>query len=144
MEKFEVPIQIRWADIDANAHLRHSAYYDYGASMRMTALHKLGITLEKLKDECLGPILFREEALFRKEIKLEDHITIDIQLVKLKPNGQRWSLRHHIRKSDGTVAAIINIDGAWMDIRKRKLAEPNEYMKSIWNDCPRSDDFSEL
>ena len=137
-------VQMRWADIDANAHLRHSAYFDYGASARMELLNKLGITLQIMKEQGIGPILFREEALFRKEIKLEDQITIDVEMVKLRPNGQRWSLRHHIRKSDGTVAAIINIDGAWMDIRKRKLAEPNEFMKSIWKDCPRSDDFSEL
>jgi len=144
MEKFEVSIQIRWADIDANAHLRHSAYYDYGASVRMMALNQLGVTLESLKEKGLGPILFREEALFRKEIKLEDKITMDVELVKNIPSGQRWSLRHHIRKADGTLAAIINIDGAWMDIHKRKLAEPSEFMKTIWKDCPRSTDFQEL
>lgn len=136
MEKLVFPVQIRWADIDANMHLRHSAYLDYGAMARTMMFATLGVTTETFKEHKIGPILFREEVFFKKEIKLEDKITIDVEVVKVSSNRQRWSMRHHIVKEDGTLAAIINIDGAWMDNIKRKLAEPSDFMKEIFKDSP--------
>src|SRR5688572_20137863 len=122
MDKITQTIQIRWADIDANRHLRHSVYYDYGASMRMNVLSERGLTTKKLEELALGPVLFREEAIFRREIVFEDKITLTVELVKVTEDFGRWSLRHHFLKGDGSLAAILNIDGAWIDLNKRKLA----------------------
>ncbi len=138
---FSRTIQIRWADIDANRHLRHSAYYDYGAALRMMLLNENGLTTQKLEELKMGPILFREEAVFRREIKLEDVITVDVALVKASTNYARWSLRHNFLKSDGSLAAIINIDAAWMDLIKRKLTTPNEFILNIFERIPKTADF---
>ena len=141
MENFSMPIQLRWSDIDANRHLRHSAYYDFGAAVRVKYLSENGITGEKLEEFHLGPVLFREEAIFKREIKFEDQITIDMQLLKSTADFGRWSIRHHIVKADGTVAAIINIDAAWIDLIKRKLAVPPESIRSAFEAFPRSPEF---
>jgi acyl-CoA thioester hydrolase len=141
MEKFSRSIQIRWSDIDANRHLRHSVYYDYGATARMMFLSENGLTTEKLEQFQIGPILFREEAIFKREIRLEDQITAEVELVKATPDFSRWSLRHNLIKADGTVAAIINIDCAWIDLVKRKLVVPNEFIQSIFASAPKSSDF---
>jgi acyl-CoA thioester hydrolase len=138
---FKQTVQIRWADIDANRHLRHSVYYDYGASMRMTALNGQGLTMKKLEDLMMGPILFREEAIFRREIRFEDEITIDVQLMKSTPDFGRWSLRHHFTKADGALAAIINIDGAWMDLVKRKLAVPDPFIVHVFEKFPKASEY---
>lgn len=138
---FQQSIQIRWADIDANRHLRHSVYYDYGASMRMAALTGQGLSMKKLEELQIGPILFREEALFKREIHFEDTITIDVELVKAREDFARWSLRHQLAKGDGTVAAILNIDGAWIDLVKRKLAVPDAFIISVFEKFPKAADF---
>jgi acyl-CoA thioester hydrolase len=108
---------------------------------RMNFLFAHGLTTGKLEELRIGPILFREEALFKREIKLEDKITLDTELVKATPNLARWSLRHHFRKEDETLAAIITIDGAWLDLDKRKLTVPNEFVKGVFDQFPRSADF---
>jgi acyl-CoA thioester hydrolase len=141
MQEFSRVLQIRWADIDANRHLRHSVYYDYGASMRMMFLNERGLTTEKLEEFQIGPILFREEAIFRREIKLEDQITVNVMIVKTTKDFSRWSLQHHFLKADGTLAAILNVDGAWMDLVRRKLAVPNEFIQGIFDSFPKSPDF---
>lgn len=141
MIKFSKPMQIRWSDIDANRHLRHSVYYDYGAAMRMMFLSERGLTTKKLEEFQIGPILLREEAIFRREILLEDHITIDVELVKTTRDFSRWSLRHNIIKGDNVLAAIISIDGAWIDMTKRKLIIPNEFIQNIFESFPKSSDF---
>jgi acyl-CoA thioester hydrolase len=141
MADFSRVIQIRWADIDANRHLRHSAYFDYGATLRMMFLSDNGLTTQKLEELNIGPVLFREEAIFRREIRLEDEITVDVTLVRATPNFGRWSLRHNFKKADGSVAAIINIDAAWIDLTKRKLTVPGEFVQAMFENCPRSEDF---
>jgi acyl-CoA thioester hydrolase len=141
MSTYSFPVQIRWSDIDANRHMRHSVYYDYGATARMMILSERGLTTAKLEELQMGPILFREEAVFRREVLLEDKISIDVVLVKATPDFARWSLRHHITKSDGSIAAIINVDCAWIDMAKRKLTVPNELIRGIVESFPRSDDF---
>lgn len=141
MDKFIVPIQIRWSDIDQNRHLRHSAYYDYGAMVRMKYLNQHGLTTEKMEELQVGPILFREEAKFRRELKLEDKLTVDVEMVSARNDFSRWSLRHNFLKEDQTVAAIINMNGAWLDLVKRKLADPPEFVKDIFRSFPRSSEF---
>lgn len=140
-QMFKQNLQIRWADIDANRHLRHSVYYDFGASMRMDALSSEGLTMQKLVELKMGPILFREEAIFKREILFGDEITIDVEIVRSRKDFSRWSLRHNLVKADGTLAAIINIDGAWIDLVKRKLTVPDEFIVHIFEKFPRSQDF---
>lgn len=142
MERFVVPIQIRWSDIDQNRHLRHSAYYDYGALVRMQFLNSHGLTTDKMEELRIGPILFREEALFKREIRLEDKIFIDVEIVSARGDFSRWSLRHTFAKDDGTTAATINLDGAWLDLSRRKLAQPPEFVKAIFRAFPQSGDFT--
>lgn len=141
MNKITQLIQVRWADIDANRHLRHSVYYDYGASMRMNFLSERGLTTKKLEEFMIGPVLFREEAIFKREILLEDKITLTVELVKATPDFGRWSLRHHFFKGDQTLAAILNIDAAWIDLNKRKLAPANDFIRGIFSQLPKADDF---
>jgi acyl-CoA thioester hydrolase len=141
MPEFSRTIQIRWSDMDANRHVRHSAYYDYAAAMRIMVLGDSGLTLKKLEEFEIGPVLFREEAIFKREIRLDDKITVDVVLVKSTADFSRWSLRHQFIKEDGTLAAIVNIDGAWLDLIKRKLVVPNELVQRIFASFPKASDY---
>lgn len=144
MEKFSLPIQVRWSDIDQNRHLRHSAYYDYGATARIACFSQHGLTNLKFEELHIGPILFREEAIFRREIKFEDNVMIDMVVTRALPDFSRWSVRHHFFKDDGTLAATINLDGAWIDIVHRKLAKPDQFVQDIFNDFPKDSSFEWL
>ena len=141
MEKFSTPIQIRWADIDANRHLRHSVYFDYGATVRVQFLSMGGLTTEKFEELKIGPVLFREEAIFKREVRLEDQITVDAEITRMTQDCGRWSLRHNFIKTDGTVAALLNVDGSWIDLEKRKLTAPGELIRSIFEHFPKAADF---
>ena len=141
MNTYSRAIQIRWSDMDANRHLRHSVYYDYAAAMRIMILSDSGLTLKKLEEFEIGPILFREEAIFKREIRLDDKITVDVVLVKSTTDFSRWSLRHQFIKEDGSLAAIVNIDGAWLDLIKRKLVVPPGLVQEIFAGFPKTTDY---
>ena len=142
MQSFSLPIQIRWADIDQNRHLRHSVYYDYGATVRIACFSQQGLTTAKLEELGIGPIAFREEAVFRRELKFEDQITINLEVVKATKDFGRWTIRHQIFKAVGTLAATLTLDGAWIDLHKRKLAIPDAFAQNIFNDFPKAKEFA--
>jgi len=144
MDKFILPIQIRWSDLDPNFHLRHSVYYDWGAMSRVEFFNKHGLTLEMMMKKQFGPILFREECVFKKEIKFGDVITIDLELTKSKKNYSRWTIQHTIRKNDEILSAVITIDGAWLDTVKRKLTFPPPEAAQLFEQMQKGENFQWL
>lgn len=120
---FEKEISVRWADMDPNFHLRHSAYYDFCAQHRLEILDQLGLSLALFQKEHIGPVLFREECIFRREIRFSDRIMLSTRLQSATPDASRWTIRHELSR-EGTLCATIVVDGAWMDTRERKLARP--------------------
>jgi acyl-CoA thioester hydrolase len=141
MSNYVKHIEVRWSDLDPNFHLRHSVYYDYGAYCRIAFLDAHGLTAAFMAQNNLGPVLFREECVFRKEIRLGDAVSIDLHLLKAKEDQSRWSIQHHIYKNSDTLAAIITVDGAWINTQLRKLAAPPEQVLHVFNNMPRPEGF---
>ncbi|WP_264551336.1 acyl-CoA thioesterase [Flavobacterium sp. N2038] len=142
MASFIKEISFRWSDLDPNFHVRHSAYYDFGAQHRIEILEELGLTLRVMQTQGFGPVLFREECVFRKELKLSDKIFIHTKTSKMKADASRWSIIHEFRREDDTLCATITVDGAWMDTKLRKLANPTpEIAIEALSIFPKSDDF---
>jgi acyl-CoA thioester hydrolase len=132
---------LRWADFDANFHLRHSVYYDFAATARLEFMGNGGLSYESMKEHGFGPILFREECLFKREVRPGDQIFINLLVTKLRRDSSRFSFRHEITKEDGTLCAILNIDGAWMDTRLRKLTVPPAFVVAMFQHLPKAEDF---
>lgn len=145
MVSFSKELSFRWSDLDPNFHLRHSAYYDFGAQHRIEILEQLGLTLRVMQQQSFGPVLFREECVFRKEIKLSDKIFIHTKTSKMKADGSRWSIIHEFINEEGKLCATITVDGAWMDTKLRKLASPTPAIAiEALSIFPKSDDFEGL
>jgi acyl-CoA thioester hydrolase len=141
MNEFVRNPELRWADIDPNLHLRHSVYYDLGAYSRIEFLNANGITPEFMHQHRFGPILFREECVFKREIRLGDKLRIDLQLVKSYKDFSRWTMQHQIFKDNEIVAAVITLDGAWIDVVQRKLTAPPQKVCDTFEHMPRSGAF---
>ena len=127
MIPFSKQLSFRWSDLDPNFHIRHSAYYDFGAQQRLEVLDQLGVTLAIMKESHFGPIIFREECNFRREIHLSDTIIMETKIAKMKPDASRWTIVHELYR-DEILCATITIDGAWMDTQLRKLINPTPQM----------------
>lgn len=139
---FTKEISIRWSDLDPNFHMRHSAYYDFGAQHRVEVLENEGLTLRVMQENHIGPILFREECVFRKEIRLGNKITISTKIGKMKPDASRWTIVHELRNEKEELCAVLTVDGAWMDTKMRKLASPTpEIVQEVMNAFPKTEDF---
>ena len=145
MISFSKIISIRWADIDPNFHIRHSAYYDFGSQQRIEILEQQGLTMRLMQQECFGPIIFREECVFRKEIRLNDIITIHAKLDKMKPDASRWTIQHEFLNEENKLCATLTIDGSWIDTKLRKLLKPiPQIVIDVFQTFPKTETFIEL
>jgi acyl-CoA thioester hydrolase len=115
---------VRWAELDPNGHMRHSAYADFAADQRVHWLATQGFDLKRFAELQIGPILFREETKYLKEIHAGEQIRVEGLVTGGTPDGSRWTIEHTIYKADGRVAAIVTVDGAWLDLGRRKLTVP--------------------
>ena len=137
-------VQVRWSDLDPNIHLRHSVYYDWGAFCRISFLSEHKLSAELMQQMQIGPILLREECVFKKEIRLGDKVNISLQILKAKKNFSRWTIQHRIMKNNDSVAAIVTVDGAWLNIAKRKLAIPPAEVAAVFSQMPLAENFQWL
>lgn len=133
---FTVTLSPRWSDLDPNNHLRHSAYADFGAQARLAWFEKLGFTAHDFMQLGIGPILFREELHYLREIRLGERVQITVERTHISEDGRKWGILHNFSKADGTPAAVVWVDGAWIDIRARKLAAPPEAVIQAFRELP--------
>ncbi len=143
MEQYSKRLEIRWADLDPNFHVLHSKYYDFGAYCRMAFFTEHGITTAVMMENSIGPILFREECIFKKEIKFGDELEVFLKLSKCNEDASRWSMVHELWTNGNTLAALITIDGAWLDTKIRKLAKPPEVCSTGIKLIPKADNFNQ-
>jgi acyl-CoA thioester hydrolase len=141
MNEFARTFTIRWADVDINRHMRHSAYNDYAAHVRVQLLDDIGMDIDTLSRLKFGPVLFREETVFYRELGMNQEITVDVKLKSMRKDGSRWSFIHEIKNTDGKTAATVTVDGAWIDLEKRKLTPLPEQFREAIDKIPRTDDF---
>jgi acyl-CoA thioester hydrolase len=141
MTDYKQNISLRWADLDPNFHVRHSVYYDWGATVRTDFMTSHGLTLNVMQELHFGSVLFREECLFKREIRFGDELTINFKADKIRKDYARFTMIHEIVKSDGTLCALITVDGAWIDTKLRKLTVPPLVGKEMIDSLPKTSKF---
>ena len=144
METFRHAVEVRWADCDANQHVRHSAYADFCTHARIEWLRVHGFGFDQFQQHAFGPVIFKEWTEYFKEVKMSERLTVEVKIAALSADGSRFAIRHEIFKEDGRLAARHEVNGAWLDLRQRKLTLPPEALQAIFNNLDRTDDFAEI
>ncbi|UCJ10154.1 acyl-CoA thioesterase [Chitinophaga pendula] len=134
--------QVLWAQIDVNGHMRHSAYADYAAQGRLALLASVGLNPKTFLELKVGPVLFKEESVYLREVSLNETIKVSAELIRYRPNGSRWTIRNEIFRSDGVKAAVITVEGAWLDTERRKIITLPPDLNNLFMAVPKSEDFT--
>jgi acyl-CoA thioester hydrolase len=141
---FEVTFNTKWSDFDPNRHMRHTAYNDYAAEVRVRFFQEHGLSINEFAKLNIGPILFKEETSFLKEIHIGENITVKMELEGVSKNIERWRFNHQIFNENGKLAAEIKVYGAWIDLVKRKLTSIPSKFAGIFEELPKTKNFKEI
>lgn len=140
MIKYEKEIEVRWSDTDPNRHVRHSAYYEYGAHVRIRFFAEIGFDSSRFSELNLGPIVFKEECSFIKEIHPNDTIRINMLKGTMNNDCSRWVLHHEVFNQHGK-CAHITLMGAWMNLVQRKLTVPPLKLANAIRELPEGNEY---
>jgi len=141
---FEITFHTKWSDFDPNRHMRHTAYNDYAAEVRVRFFQEHGLSINEFAKLNIGPILFKEETSFFKEIHIGENITVKMELEGVSKGIERWRFNHQIFNEAGKLAAEIKVYGAWIDLVKRKLTTPPQKFVAIFDGLPKTVNFEEI
>ena len=138
---YTVKFATKWSDFDPNRHMRHTAYNDYAAEVRIRYFAHAGFPVDEIAADGIGPILFTENTSFRREILAGENISANLKLSGLSEDQSRWKIRHEVIKENGEIAAIIEVYGAWIDLEKRKLTKLPKKYDTLLQNIDKTEDF---
>ena len=141
---FKITFTTKWSDFDPNKHMRHTAYNEYAAEVRIRYFRDQNFSIEEFTKHNIGPILFTEETSFRREIHVGENISVDFKLSGVSKKNERWKITHRVFNEQGELSAIIKVYGAWIDLTKRKLTSPPKEAHHLFDMAERSEDFKEI
>jgi acyl-CoA thioester hydrolase len=144
MEAYSLPYEVRWTDIDANRHVRYSAYIDAAAELRYRFFTEHNLPPEAFNQLGAGPVYTSLTANFFREVFLGETLTITYLLTGLSSQGVRWKVQHDFLKANGKKAVTVALEGTILDLTTRQPTVPTPEIMAVFQQVPRSKDFEVL
>ncbi len=120
---FEKKYTITKDFIDENGHLSEVGYYHYSVQTVWEKSKYLGLD-EIYQEEKVGPIVFDTNIVFRKEIFLNDEITVKMYFINVVEEGRKWTRLNEIYNSKRELCAKVISNGSFLDLVKRRVVSP--------------------
>ena len=141
LKMYTKQFEIRWSDVDANRHLRNSAYIEYMSHTRMSFMLERGMDQRHLAEYNLGPVAFYEHMYYFREFFPGKPVTVSLQLKGLSEDGMYFEFLHNFYDENGKNYARCEMMGAWIDLTERKLVGLPKKFYEIFNALEKTDDF---
>ncbi len=144
MDAYKGTYEIRWSDLDANAHVNYAAYIDAAGDLRYRFFTEHGFPPEKFAELGVGPTYTAIHAQFLREVRMGETVTITFVVTGLSEGGTRWKVHHDVLKANGKRAVSIDLEGVLLDLSTRKPARPTPELAKVFDLIPRSPGFVEM
>jgi acyl-CoA thioester hydrolase len=141
---FEERFRVGWSDLDGNAHMGNSSYLDQVSNTRMLFFVKNGFTPARFASEKFGPVVVRDELVYKKELRLMEEFTVDFELGGISEDGVRFRVRNTFRNGANEVVAVVKSEGVWFDLEHRRPRSPPSELDTVMRSLQRSEDFTEI
>lgn len=141
---FECHFEVRWDDLDGNRHVRNTAFSEYATHTRFRLLAAHGFTQAKLEALGFGPVMVREEIRYKREVLFGDALRVNVRCAGLSVDSSQWRVHQDVVRADGRTAAILTIQGGWLNLESRKSIAPPGELATVLQELPRTQGFEEL
>ena len=133
---------VRWSDLDGNKHMKNIAYMEYAMQTRFHIWDELGFTVKDFDHHHIGPIAFREESLYFRELHIHEHFSVNFSVGGLSDDFRKFTFRNDLFAHDGALSAIVRVEGAWLDMQRRKIIIPPPELIAVLQQIPHADDYT--
>jgi acyl-CoA thioester hydrolase len=124
-------IKVRWNELDANGHVNNMYYHSYFDQARIEAFADAGVDRTRMLELGIGPVIYRSEIDYRKELKHPDYALLSTWFVE----GERARgvvMQTLESERDERLVATARFNGFFMDLRRgRPVPMPDEIRNSL-------------
>lgn len=134
--KHQYRLKVIEEHLDRFGHMNNATYLSVLEDARWAMIQERGYDQELINESGIGPIILEIHIKFRREMRLNDEVIIESQVVK---QDRRFGVVHQeIKSLDGSeVKAIADVTVGLFDTRTRKLVPPTaEWLAAIGWDKP--------
>ena len=141
---FEERFRVRWSDLDANRHVRNTIFSEFATHTRFRMLEAHGFGQDRFESLRFGPVMFREEIRYRRELVFGEEVGVNVLFAGLSEDGSQWRVHQEVTRAGGKQAAVLTIEGAWIHLDGRRLVAPPPELLERLRALPRTADFEVL
>ena len=109
--------------IDYNQHVSESAYYSISIRSLQELHEKLGLN-SLFWEYNVAPIVFNSRMEFVREMFKDEKMQIKVEFTSKSEGFRKWCRTFEILNGSGKAAAHIVSEGAFFDLKKRKVCSP--------------------
>ncbi len=128
---FELELRVRWGEMDANGHVNNMVYQSYLDEARGDTFARAGFDLAAMREKKIGPVIYRCEIDYHKELKHPDRVLITTRVELLSES--KGAVHQEIRRaSDGGLVARAVFYGMFFDFAARRpIAFPDFILEGL-------------
>src|ERR1017187_4476573 len=114
-DTFTVRITARGYEVDSNGHVAGTTLMQYGQHARWECMRAAGIDQGELLTIGMGPVSLEETIRFHHEVRAGEEL--DVSCTFVWSEGKSFRVEQELRRSDGTLAAVVTNVGGLLDLK---------------------------
>jgi acyl-CoA thioester hydrolase len=115
MTAHQVPIKVRFYELDPYNHLNHAAYIQYFEVARIELLAEIGVTLPGMMEDGLMIVVTDIATRFLGSARSGDEVVVETELIEARRVTARWRQRimlgEEVLATQEVRAAMTDLDG---------------------------------
>ena len=141
---FEVEDMVGWFDLDANRHMKNTAYMEKAVACRLRFFLAHGFSPEEFARHDIAFVVVRDETSYAQELFLGQRMHVQLLCGGVNASGSRFLVVNRILAEDGTLVYEIRSMLVWLDTKARKSCAPPAELAALIGALARTDDYRAL
>ena len=126
---FTTTVTVRGYECDANGHVNHAVYHQYGEHGRTETFRELGLEITDLAAAGIGPVILETTVRFLAELRAGDEVEVVLDL--RFGQGKTFRMDIELRRGDVVAATITGTMGLLDHTTRRLVADPRGRLAAL-------------
>ena len=141
---FELTTDVGWFDLDANRHMKNTAYMEKAVDCRLRFFASHGFSPEEFARLKVAFVVVSDTTTYSRELFLGDRFRVQILCAGANARGSRFLIVNRIVAADGATVYEIRSMAVWLDTDARKSCVPPQPLRDLIATMARTEDYSDL
>jgi acyl-CoA thioester hydrolase len=141
---FEYQTDVGWFDLDANRHMKNTAYMEKCVDCRLRFFTANNLPFDEMARLKVAFVVVRDETTYTRELFLGDKMRVQLLCGGANARGSRFEIVNRILAEDGALIYEIRSMLVWLDTETRKSRVPPPEIAALIENLARTETYRTL